>query len=150
MTVGEKGNKNYFEIESFAFFLQFSFRGNQIAQSSHYCSSLVNSGIQLFVPSLMHATPRQLKSLYLLYCRSIYLQRPLFRFFGKTKYFSFGRAYFHSGGVACIGKAIFAPWRPDESRATLSANSRRLVLQYFRSWHTYQLCCICRSNLGIQ
>ena len=49
-----------------------------------------------------------LELLYLLQCHSIHLQYALIRVSWKMKYLSFGRAYFHSGGVTCICKAIYS------------------------------------------
>ena len=43
------GTKAVLKIESFSFFRQFSFHDNRVVQSSHYCTSLVYSGIQFFV-----------------------------------------------------------------------------------------------------
>ena len=107
MTISENGDKNCFENWELCLFLQFSFHDNQIVQSLHYCASLAHSGIQFFVlPSVTRkCNPKILKLLDLLYSRSIHLQHELIRVSWKMKYLNFERAYFHSGGVACICKA---------------------------------------------
>ena len=129
------GTKTGLKIVSFAFFDNSRFNDNQIVQRSRHCTSLANSGVQFFVlPFIIReCNPKILELLYLLQCRSIHLQHALIRVSWKMKYLSFGCAYFHSGGVACISKRFNARWRPDsveESRTKSSANKRRLILQF--------------------
>ena len=102
------GTKIVLKIESFASFHKFSFHDNRIVQSSHYCTRLADEGVQFSVlPSVTReCNPKILELLYLLQCRSFPLQHASFRISWKMKHFTFSRAYFYSGGVACICKAI--------------------------------------------
>ena len=143
--------KNCLENWELCFFWQFSFHDNRIEQSSHYCTSLANSVIQLFVlPSVTRkCNPKILKilqhasvSLHSLVTRAdqgfLKDEIPLF----WPCLFTFRRCCMHP--QSCLmrtGDQIL--------RKKAQPNHQRIAddrFCYFQLWHTHQLGCICLSS----
>ena len=146
----ENGDKNCFENWELCLFWQFSFHDNRIVQSSHYCSGLAYSGIQLFV---LPSVTRKCKPRYLNFstCFSV---AP---FTCNTHWSGFLERWSTSVFVVLIfipavphssAKSFNARWRTD-SVEEAKPNHQRIADDWFcnsQSWHTHQLGCICRSN----
>ena len=92
--------------------------------------------------------PKILEFLYLRQCRFIHLQQALIMVRWNMKYMSVSTVLIFIPAVSqAVAKLFSARWRSDYLEA--ESNHQQIAGNWFcnfRSWHTHQLGCICRSN----